>query len=319
MKPKKGAHSWPSTSHSTMWQDIGATTWLFRYLQNPALANSCNDAWQTTLVSAGDLLANRSHAQVFLVLASSAYTFAAWEMEVEKDETETMFKPYAHFALGFHHILDAEQWVSVPYAPALAGPHGPLVLKQTGPSMHPMYGRIEKGLSLSVEQCKQFLKMYEVPFKGNASSKALHQLLFNRFLDSDEEVQQAMQRMNLASVEVASEPPSDDEYEDLLEVLDANEMQGDPDLKNEKQKLKGKKRKKAYHKALDAKAAADAKGKAKKAKAKAKAMSKKKIGLKGAKMVGKKRKGATPTSAEAAKPAEVGFVLFLAFVFSIFF
>ena len=258
MKPKRAEHNWPSTSQTAVWQQLGATTWLFSYLENPAQTTSCNDAWLTNLVSAGDLVACNSEGRAFLVLASASYAFAGWEVEVHEATfcgDMPAFRVKKEFALSFQHICHAEDWVSVPYAPALGGEHGPVVLKQSGPARHLVYQRIEKGLCLTVEQCKELLKMYDIAFKGNASRATLHELVLDRFLESQEEKDAAMKKMKLLSEseEVESNAADDTDYEDLLDALDANEMQGDPDLKKEKERLRGRKRRKLYHSALEAK------------------------------------------------------------------
>ena len=258
MKPKRADHTWPSTSQTAVWQQLGATTWLFSYLENPAQTKSCNDAWLTNLVSAGDLVACNSQGRAFLVLASATHAFAGWEVEVRETSfcgDLPAFQVRKDFSLSFQHVCDSEDWVSVPYAPALAGEHGPVVLQQSAPARHLVCQRIAKGLCLTVEQCKELLKTYNVAFKGNASRATLHELVLDRFLESQDEKDAAMKKMKLLadSEEVESNAADDTDYEDLLDALDANEMQGDPDLKKEKERLKSRKRRKLYHTALDAK------------------------------------------------------------------
>ena len=190
MMPKSKLHNWPATTQPGQFQEFGATQWLFKFMDDPAITNSCNDAWLTSLVgSPGEVVANKSSARVLLILAVSDFTFVGWDLQVQPragDEWLT-FLPCKNFALTFEHVFDLNDWVAVPCKPCLQGESGPLMLKQSAEATSLPVAKLRKGLNFTVQQCKDLLKALGMSWQGSqAKSRAdFHNLVVDALLDSE--------------------------------------------------------------------------------------------------------------------------------------
>ena len=76
----------------------------------------------------------------------------------------SVFRPYRHNAIRFHHITELSDWVAVPVRAGLSGPHGPLHLEQTSAAMSLPLARIHAGLNLTCKQCHDLLALLKVDF-----------------------------------------------------------------------------------------------------------------------------------------------------------
>ena len=163
MMPKTKAHTWPATTQTGQFEEFGATEWLFKFMADPSITASCQNAWLTGLVgSPGDVVAQKTSSRLILVLAVTQFTFAGWDLEVEENRA---YLPRRSFSLEFHHVWDLEDWVAVPCTPCLKGESGPLMLKQTADAMSLPMAKIQSGLNLSVQQAKDLLRALGVPWQ----------------------------------------------------------------------------------------------------------------------------------------------------------
>ena len=281
--PKSKEHTWPTTSHSGDFQQLGATQWFFTCMQEPDPTQNFARASLTTLVgSPGEVVASQSKAAIFMVVAVSNFSFLGWELTVVHSDPDTgfsAFRPHRNLtALHWLHVCDVDDWLTVPVQPKV---DGHLLLQQTHAAVSLPMARIQQGLNLTVAQCKDLLKLLGVPFASNLSREKLHNLIFDFYLTSEEDKEHARKQMGFA-LEPEMQQDDDSDYEDLLDLMEDEQNAGDPDVKKEKERLKVKKRKKAQMQALQDKenAAGKAKAQAKrKGKAKPKAMSKKRHGF----------------------------------------
>ena len=193
MMPKSKLHTWPCTTQPGQWQEFGATQWLFKFMDDPSITVSCKDAWLSSLVGRpGDVVAQQSSARILLILAVADFTFAAWDLEVlpsrEGQEDRLLLCPYRNCAIDFHHVIDLADWLWIPRKPCLQGRFGPLVLEQQAEPLSLAMAELERGLALSVQQCKDLLQALGVSLKGlKARSRADFQnLLVDCLVESEE-------------------------------------------------------------------------------------------------------------------------------------
>ena len=215
MKTKCKSHTWPSTTQTMEWGQVTATEWFLHYWprrQHYCDQGGSNAAWLSCLVgSAGEVVACKSTSRILLVLASGKYAFAAWDLEpvpgsAAKHDEHRQFQLVRAFSLHFHWVTDLKNWVAVPVKPMLAAEKGPLVLQQTGPAMDLILRRVEVGLNLTVQQCKDLLRLMGVEFKQNQSRASLHNLLLDVMLQTAEEKNQARIREKKRKAAMPSGP-----------------------------------------------------------------------------------------------------------------
>ncbi|CAE6958908.1 unnamed protein product [Symbiodinium sp. CCMP2456] len=244
MKHKSKAHTWPATTHNMEFQQIASTEWFFRCMDGGAV-HDMDKAWQSALAGRpGDVLACSSQSKCLLVLATASHAFVAWDLQIDScSDGFFTFKPARQFSLAFHFITDMNDWIWMPVRPRLAGPRGPLVLQQTGSGMSLPLARIAEGLDLTVALCQKLLSFLNIPYKKNMSRENLVNLLLDHYLVSDEQKADARKKMGLAlqpdDIDDADGDASD--YEELLDMVQDNENFADPDLKQEKERLRVKK------------------------------------------------------------------------------
>ena len=109
---------------------------------------------------------------------------------------------------------------------ALGGPTGPVHLQQVAEAMQVPQARIKEGLTLSCQQCKDLLRALNVPFKSNQSRASLLQLVLEFFLDTEDEKQEARQKMDAAMLPTELQDDDGFDYEDLLGLVEENANQG---------------------------------------------------------------------------------------------
>ena len=164
MKPKGKLHTWPATTQPGQWQEFGATQWLFEF-RSHSEGHSVNAAWLTSLMDAGCVAACRSTSQLLLLLAVSQYTYAAWTLEIfRQKESGMVLIPCKAFSLTFGHVVNLEDWVTIPVKPALRGTL--MVLVQTGPPLSVPEAKLQSGVQLTVQQCKDLLQALGITVKG---------------------------------------------------------------------------------------------------------------------------------------------------------
>ena len=243
MKHKTKQHAWPSTSLATLFQQVCATEWAFKYFQDPDLqaSTALNKAWLTCLVGGpGSVVASSAQGRIFVVLAKADFSFLAWELQVDSSAQGSFSLVDALQALSWQHVWDLDDWLEVPCQAKLKSDFGPLVLQQVAEPVPLLLARIQQGLNLTARALKDLLVHYEQPFYLSASKSDLQQQLFELFLDTPEGVQKAQESSRNAIGETLVEVDSD--LEDLVELLDdAEENRGDPDLKQEKEKIRKRK------------------------------------------------------------------------------
>lgn len=280
--------TWPSSSHSTLFGEGAALEFCLSTGLN-AGQHVLDSATMVCLVGApGSLLASNKESCVVMVVAVSTFNFLGWTAHVtgEVDGFNQVQLCHGPQALQWFYIEDLDEWLSIPAKPVLQNRYGPLVLLQTGQPLPLLHARILQGLALTNKQAETVLKHYQQKPQGKAK-KALYMQLFELFLESPEEMEEALKRSNCNVKEAEEESVGDlSDYQDLLDFVEEAGNLGDPELKQEKTKVLDKKFKRAKAKALkelDEKNAekkkrgrkkGKGKGKGKKSKAKAKSRGK---------------------------------------------
>ena len=176
--------SWPATTQPGQWQEFGATQWLFEFMSSHSEGHSVNAAWLTSLMDAGCVAACRSTSQLLLLLAVSQYTYAAWTLEIfRQEETGMVLIPCKAFSLTFGHVLNLEDWVTIPVKPALRGTL--MVLVQTGQPLSLAEAKLQAGAQLTVQQCKDLLQALGVSWKGAKTRADYLDLLVDNLFTSE--------------------------------------------------------------------------------------------------------------------------------------
>ena len=197
MLPKTKLHTWPSTTQPGQYQEFGATEWLFKFMEDPSVTESCHDAWLTSLVGKpGQVVANRASSRILLSLAVADFTFLAWDLQVQPRAEDEMLRlrPCRHFALACHHVYKLHDWLAVPCRPCLEGEAGPLMLEQVADAISLPVAKIHEGLNLTVQQCKDLLKALGISWQGlKLKTRAdFHNLLVDSLLESEEWLHQKL-------------------------------------------------------------------------------------------------------------------------------
>ena len=166
------------------------------------------------LARPGEVLAQKSQGMLFLAVAVAPMGLAAWCLRVQ-----------------ILHVADLDDWLSLPVKPVLKSANGPLLLQQVGGPLKLPHARIKQGLALSCQQCKDLLKVLQVPFKSNQSRASLLQLILDVYLDTEEEKQEARCKMDAALLPQELQHDDDgSDYEDLLGLVEENANQGEHGL-----------------------------------------------------------------------------------------
>ena len=138
------------------------------------------------------------------------------------------------------HVFDMEDWVDVPWTPESKETFGPVMFQQKAPAKKLIMARLDEGLSLTVAQVNMVLALHNItPKKSRLDA---YTALIEVFIESDEHRKQALDRSIATVPEDAEEEAGEDEsYQELLDALDeSGENKNDPDLKQERAKVKKK-------------------------------------------------------------------------------
>lgn len=242
--------AWPSSSHTSLFQEAASLEFLLQ--KGHGLDTKKIDAATLVcLVGHGDILAYRPGGRLMMVLQASSHNFLAWELQVvpgEDDNQPALFTLYrqAATAVTWQTIQNLDDWLAVPTQAALQHAHGPLVFQQCGTPQQLPEAKIKAGLNLTVKQCRMILEQFNIFLPKQANKKEHYRAVFDLFLDTEEEKEEAMNKssLNRKQEEEEEDGELDEEYEELLNQLEETHNCGDPDLKQEKAKLKKKKSKK---------------------------------------------------------------------------
>ena len=182
-----------------------------------------------------------------MVLSQALSGILAWTVEaMEGKDVATYQCIPREAALQFHHICTLDDWVEIPCKPVLHHEHGALVLEKIGPAISLPEARIQAGLSLTVMECKQVLGACGIKLPGAPSKSDCFRALIGHYVDSAG-FEAALARSN-AKAAADDDDDKDSqltEFSDILNMLaEEPENQGDPDIKNAKQKVKKKRLKK---------------------------------------------------------------------------
>lgn len=244
MQHKSGAHWWPSTSAATQFEEAMCFEYLMQGYKEGSFQLSCLAG------DPGSVLVSEAEGLVLLVLAKSTSGFTAWILNVEPkvsvenpDVEEVFLKPVPlKNAMVLRHITSLNGWLEVPCVPWLENSNGALILKQVGEPVPLVTARVQQGLDLTVAQVKTVLAAYGVTLRGAPSKMECFTELIKMHAENDDQVQEFLLKSN-AKIKEGDEQGDggDSDFEDLLNLLEEDlENRDDPDLKNERKKLKRK-------------------------------------------------------------------------------
>ena len=118
--------------------------------------------------------------------------------------------------------------------------HGALILKQVGEPMPLVKARLHNGLDLTVKEVKSVLSAHGVVLPGAPSKSDCYAKLMELHAENDLQMQEFLQKskvkLNQGDLE---EEDRVSEYEELLGMIEEDDInRNDPDVKQEKEKLK---------------------------------------------------------------------------------
>ena len=237
MQHKGGDHWWPSTSNASQFEEVAA---FHSLLESPATG----ELFQLSMLAGkpGCLIASSSKGMACIVLCKSLSGILTWAVEPMPDTEPLCYKciPKAE-ALQFVHICTLDEWVEIPVQPVLHNDFGALILEVTGESLPLPLARIKNGLDLIVRDCKEVLRACKIHLPGQPSKAQVYRALIEHYVADAEEVQKAL-TLSSANIEKQHNQDDDDalsEYQELSELIEEDtENRNDPDIQNEKKKIK---------------------------------------------------------------------------------
>ena len=235
---KSGDHWWPSTSAATQFEEAAALELLLK-------GSSTQEVQLNSLAGPpGTLMASSCKGVVCIVLSRAQSGVLTWAVEpMEGKESATYKCIPREAALQFHHICTLDEWVEIPFRPALHNEHGALVLEKNGPELILPLARIKNGLTMTVNEAKEVLAACGIKLPGQPSKAAVYRAVVEQFIKDPVEVEETLQISN-ATMQQADADGADSqlsEYQDLLDLVEEDtENRGDPDIKAEQQKVKKK-------------------------------------------------------------------------------
>ena len=127
-----------------------------------------------------------------------------------------------------------------PVTTVLENEHGALILKQVGEPMPLVKARLHNGLDLTVNEVKSVLSAHGVVLPGAPSKSDCYAKLMELHAENDLQMQEFLQKskvkLNQGDLE---EEDRVSEYEELLGMIEEDDInRNDPDVKQEKEKLK---------------------------------------------------------------------------------
>ena len=248
--------TWPSSSHNSLFGEAAALEFLVE--KGMILVKDELEAATMTCLAGrpGDIMAHRD-GLLLMVVAKSNVNFLAWHSEVVGEDdaglAQIQLCQGGASSLAWHSIDDLQSWMVVPSKPMLKNQFGPLVLQQTSETLDLPHARIASGFDLTLKQCKLVLEHYGQKPEGK-TKKILYQQIFKLFLDSAEEQEEALKKSSWNAKETVEDEAGEEDlsdYEDLLQHAEETSNIGDPDLKQEKRKVKQKREKMAVKEAVE--------------------------------------------------------------------
>ena len=236
MQHKSGKHFWHSSSAVSQYEEFLAFELLLKTEDLSSMQLSCLAG------NAGTVLLSDSQGLALLVLAKGMHGFTAWILEPLQVCGARAFKPIDRpEGLVVQHITQIDAWQDIPCKPVLLNSHGALILMQDGPPVPLPVARIHAGLNLTVKQCKQILLSRNIKLKGTPSKAEVYKALIAEFIE-DESARDKLLALSTAKMKEEGEEPEDQlsDYEDLLDLVEEDCNHDDPDIKQEKKKLKRK-------------------------------------------------------------------------------
>ena len=242
MQAKSGSHWWPSTSAVSQFEEAMSFEFLMKHQVTPQTHQlSC------LVGEPGSVLADQVDGNAFLVLAKTTSGFTAWVLEIYSEVSETNPEVEDFFfkvvdqksALQLRHITSLDGYLEVPVEPVLEHENGALVLKKIGEPVPLPKARVQQGLDLTVKDTKAVLAAYDITLPGAPSKESLYLKLMEIFAGSEAEKAEFLARSSLQSKE---DEDGASDFEDLLDLIEEDlENRNDPDVKQEKAKVKRKK------------------------------------------------------------------------------
>ena len=239
MQYKSGKHFWHSTSAVSQFEEYLAFEYLLQTEVFSSMHLSCLAG------PPGTVLVSDSQGLALLVLAKGMHGFTGWVLEPSHMRGAIAFKPIDR-PEGFlvQRITKIDAWKEIPCKPFLLNSRGALMFLQDGPAESLPVARIHAGLNLTVIQCKQILKQAkDILLKGNPSKLEVYTAFIAAFMpDADQAAIHDLLAVSTAKITEESEEAEDklSDYEDLLDLVEEDCNHGDPDIKQEKKKLKRK-------------------------------------------------------------------------------
>ena len=234
MMHKAGEHFWPSTSALSQFEEVVALEYLLKKCPLDAPQLSC------LVGHAGSVIASHVKGLVGLVLSKTQSGFLLWAMEPVPDRDPVAYRCVPQeSALQFSHVNNLDEWVEIPVQPSLHKEHGALVLQKVGDPMSLANARIAQGLDLTVKQAKEVLFACGVSLPGQPNKAQVYKALIEQFVKGDEHVQKALELSKAKTDQEEEDEEKLSELGELIDLLEADtEMQHDPDVRQDQQKLK---------------------------------------------------------------------------------
>eukprot|EP00435_Cladocopium_sp_Y103_P052500 s248_g16.t1 len=139
-KGKKVGVTWPSPSPSSLFLSAAATSWLFHFSDHLAgTGTSINQSWLSICAVPGSIIAQQSTGKLLKVVAAAEYSFLGWHLlpspQQQGGAQAYVLQPNKDL-LGFHYILDIDDWVCLSVKPGLLTPgQGPVCWIKSGEPM----------------------------------------------------------------------------------------------------------------------------------------------------------------------------------------
>ena len=243
MQHKSGSHYWPSTSAATQFEEAMA----FEFLMGTRL--DAQHQFSFLAGEPGSVLLNQSQQALVMVLAKTTSGFTGWHLEVFSWESEQgqvsddlFFRVIdKKSAFVIQHITSLDGWFSVPCQPCLEKSCGALVLMQTGEPLPLVKARVQSGLDLTVKETKAVLFAHNVKLPGAPSKEDCYKALIELYTENGQDFQDCLSKANVKASQEDEEDRAS-EYEELLNLIEEDlENHNDPDVKQEKSKIKRRK------------------------------------------------------------------------------
>lgn len=243
MRHKGKDHWWPSTSAVSQYHEVTSFEWLMQdaaYLSRVGYDSAC----LTCLLSNGSCVASQDHQAVYLTISVGFCGFLGWAMEALPGKPGDEFPSFKVIpqpgALVFRHVDSLEKWIDIPVKGSVQADFGPIIFAQVAKARQLPVARIQEGLSLTVAQAKHVLSHLNVHLPGQPSRPQVYRALIEIFVHDEEGREAAMARSKANTAQAPEEDELDEGYEELLDLVEDALNQGDPDLRQEKEKMKKK-------------------------------------------------------------------------------